>query len=330
MNQELVDVLASISVAGAVSPGDVLRLRDAVWTEEAIAQPVVEALFDLNARNRNLCPQWQEFLREVVEYYLLHQTPPFGFLDEKGAAWLRVKLGKTGKVSSFSEMDVLVHVLENAENAPDWIKAWALAQVEETIVTGFGPTRNREEAVPNCVDEAEVELIRRLIFARSGEAELIVGTAEADLLFRIKDRTLSSANAPSWTTLFVQAVGNHLMAHSDYRPLSHADATRLHAFMEDNSPHLFGFLGRTLPGEMFGRGTIAEAFKSLFLTEEPHFGDATAVAASHALTAEEAGWLKHHIAADDQTDAYEKALLTFVVEETGNLPSMLEGLRRRA
>jgi hypothetical protein len=37
-----------------------------------------------------------------------------------------------------------------------------------------------------------------------------------------------------------------------------------------------------------------------------------------------------HIAADGQTDEYEKALLTFIIEESGNLPPVLEALRVRA
>jgi hypothetical protein len=330
MNQDLVDVLAGLSVAGSINAGDVLRLRDAVWTEEYLAQSVVEALFDLNDRCRNAAPEWHDFLYEAVEHFLLHQTPPQGFLDEKGAAWLRTRLGKTGRVKSWFEMELLVSILEHAENAPEWLKVWALAQVEETVLSGAGPTRVAQEAVPNCVDEAEVDLLRRLIFAEGGEGAIIVGSLEADMLFRIKDKTVNSPNAPGWLTLFVQAVGNHLMAHSDYRPVSADEAARLNGFMEDNTPHLFGFLRRMMPGSMVGKGSVVDVFKSVFEPEAEHFGDEADVAASRALTADEAAWLKQAIAADGLTDDYEKALLTFVIEETGNLPVLLESVRIRA
>jgi hypothetical protein len=330
MDQELVDVLAGLSVAGRISEGDVMRLRDVLWSEETLAQPVVDALFDLNARCRDTAPEWSELLCEAVEHYLLQQNLPHGFLDEAGAAWLRDRLGRNGRIQSYPEMELLVTILESAENAPDWLKAWALSEIEETIVSGVGPSRDPSLVSPDCVDEVEVDMLRRLIFAGGGDSADIVGTAEANLLFRIKDRTLGSENAEGWLTLFVQGVGNHLMAHSDYRPLSRVEAMRLNAFMDDSAPNLSGFLKRTLPNNMLGRGTIAEAFKSLFVSPDDHFGSDAEIAASHALTAEEAGWLKEHIAVDGQTDDYEKALLTFVVEETGNLPSMLEGLRRRA
>jgi hypothetical protein len=330
MNQELVDVLASISVAGQVGRGEVFRLRDALWGEEVLTQPAVESLFDLNDRCREAAPEWTAFLVEVVDHFLLHQSQPYGFLDEKGAAWIRTRFGRTGKIKSWTEMEVIVSLLESAENVPDWLKAWVLAQVEETIVSGCGPSRGRVEPVPNQVDDAEVVLLRRLIFAGGGEGAVVVGTSEADMLFRIKDRTLGSVNAEGWLPLFVQGVGNHLMAHSDYRPLERDEAARLHDFMENHTPHLWGFLGRTLPSHMLGVGTVAEAFKAVFDDSDHHFGDDAAIAEDLAITAEEAGWLKQHIAADDKTDDYEKALLTFIIEEAGSVPSMIEGLRRRA
>jgi hypothetical protein len=330
MNQDLVDLLANITVASKINAGDVLRLRDEVWADEQLAQPVVEALFDLNDRCRDVVPEWHDFLYECVDHFLLHQTPPFGFLDEKGAAWLRMRVGRTGRIKSWFEMEMLVCLLEHSENAPDWLKVWALAQVEETVISGTGPTRTGQEPSPNRVDEAEVDLIRRLIFAEGGEGATIVGTAEADLLFRIKDKTLGSDNAPGWMTLFVQGVGNHLMAHSDYRPVTADEAARLNGFMEDHTPNLFGFLRRTLPGPMLGKGTVVEAFKAIFEDAPQHFGDEADIAESRTLTADEAAWLKQAIAADGQTDDYEKALLTFIIEETGNLPSMLESFRKRA
>ncbi len=330
MNQDLVDVLASISVAGKITSGDIVRLRDGLWTEELLSQATVDALFDLHRRCPEAVDAWTDLLIEAVEHYLIHQTPPFGFLDEPGAQWLRGQIGRNRGVVTWPEMALLVSVLEAAENAPEWLKVWTLSQIEQTIVTGVGPTRDPESIAPNCVDAAEVDLLRRLIFAGGGEGAVVVGALEADMLFRIKERTLHSANAPEWLTLFVQGVGNHLMAHSDYRPLARDEAERLNAFMDDNLPSLGGFLSRTLPGHMRGKGTIIEAFKAIFAGTDAPTDDAANVAASHALTVEEAGWLKQQIVADGQTDAYEKALLTFVVEEAGNVPSMIESLRRRA
>lgn len=331
MNQDFVDVLANVSVAGKINGGDVLRLRESLWAEEILPQSALEALFDLNRRCEDIAPEWADLLLEALDHFLLHQTAPFGFLDETGAAWLRAQLDQAGRVHGRLEMELLVNIMENAENTPDWFKAWTLSQVEETIMTGVGPTRDPASVSPNCIDEAEVDLIRRIIFSSGGVGAEIVGAHEADMLFRLKDRTLHSDNAPGWSSLFVQGVGNHLMTHSDYRQLSQAEAKRLNSFMNEHTPNLAGFFGRMLPREMFGTGTIAQAFKAVFDSdEEDRFDDESGEESNRELTMEEAGWLKTHIAADGQTDELEKLLLTFILEETGNLPAMLDTVRRRA
>jgi hypothetical protein len=80
---------------------------------------------------------------------------------------------------------------------------------------------------------------------------------------------------------------------------------------------------------MFGRGTLVEAFKAVFPNDGQTSQDHPSVGTS-PLTPEEAGWLKENIVRDGQTDDLEKALMTFIIDEVGNLPPQLEGLRVRA
>jgi hypothetical protein len=328
MDVELSGELARLVQAGVVRDNDVSALRELVWSDDKLSANVVDALFMLTERCEINSPVWNDFFIEAVEQFLLHQSAPHGFLDEGGAEWLRDRIAKGGCIASLCEMELLVTILENAENAPDRLRAFALSEIETTIKTGLGSTRRDPNPREGCVDEAEVALLRRLIFASGSEGATIVSTSEADMLFRIKAATYRGTNAPGWMTLFVQGVGNHLMAHSDYRPLSIDEARRLNAEMDYATPDIFGFLKRTLPTELIGRGTIVDAFKSIFPAVVDPLAKSMAVDASRALTAEEAGWLKQHIAADGQTDEYEKALLTFIVEETGTMPSALSGLRR--
>lgn len=179
------------------------------------------------------------------------------------------------------------------------------------------------------VSDGDVLALRRLIFAGGGEGASIVGAREADMLFRIKDATLRGDNAPGWLPLFVQGVGNHLMAHSNYRPLSREDAIRLNAEMDMGAPSLAGFFHRMIPGEMLGCGTILDAFKQIFPREEDVFAKSISPDEGRELSAEEAIWLKMHIASDSHTDQFEKALLTFIIDEIGHAPAMLADLSRR-
>lgn len=330
MDEELTELLARLMQAGTVTNGDVMMLRDAVWTDESIAEPVVDALFMLNDTLTSHSAVWTDFFIEAVEYYLVDQSVPQGFVDEACADWLQARVDKNGRVASLAELELLVAIIERAESAPEGLRQYAIAQIENVIVNGEGPTRTDDVIRPNSVDAMEVELLRRLIFAGGGEGAVIVGSEEADMLFRIKDATLDGDNAASWLRLFVQGVGNHLMAHSDYRPLSRDEALEFKQFMDNDVPSLGRFFKRMLPNDKIGYGTIAEAFKTLFPKTEDRFAKRLALDNSHLITADEAGWLKTHIAADGETDAYEKALLTFILDEAEHAPAMLDSFRRQA
>ncbi len=328
MDVELSGALAKLVQAGKVTSADISDLRELVWADEYLSTNAVDALFMLLRKCEIDTPVWDDFFIEAVEHYLLHQNAPHGFIDEGGAQWLRDHVASEGHVQTRCEIELLVTILENAENAPDRLLSFTLAEIETVIVSGIGATRLNQSPRPNCVDDVEAHMLRRLILTSGSEDAIIVSSGEADMLFRIKDQTLDGDNSPEWKTLFVQAVGNHLMAHSDYRPLSIDEARRLHAEMDNATPNIFGFLARTLPSDMIGRGTIVDAFKSLFPAEPDAFSKSLSIDSARAITAEEAGWLKQQIAADGQTDDYEKALLTFIVEESGSMPSQLTSLRR--
>jgi hypothetical protein len=271
-----------------------------------------------------------DFFIECVAHFMLGQQEPHGFIDESGAEWLRRRIGRKGGPMSATELALLVSLIEDAENAPDSLKTYALDAVEQTILTGHGPTRDGDTLRPGAIDKIEADVLRRLIFAEGSEGATIVGSQEADMLFRIKNATLGGDNHPAWLQLFVQGIGNHLLAHSDYRPLSREEAKWLNAEMDRSTPSISGFFRRMLPDNRRGYGSIVESFKSIFPGRPDPVNGEGPVAVSSALSFEEAAWLKTHIAADGEIDIYEKALLTFVIDEVGNLPSMLDSLRMRA
>ncbi len=194
-------------------------------------------------------------------------------------------------------------MLEKALNCPAPLKAWALRQIEAAVLGGDGP---------GVVDEAEVKLLRRIIFAGGGDGALVVSGDEAEMLWRLKDNCLHAANAESWKTLFVQAVGNHLMAYSSYKPLDRADAQRLEAFMDDHRSSVLGFFER-----MRAANPVAAGRSLLDDAKKPEFDHDAAFAAALAVTPGEDRWLQARILADGARDPLEEALLAFIAEESG-------------
>lgn len=304
------DFSSSLEAGGAISPRDVLAIRRAVWPDGIVARAEADALFELHRLARLTSLEWCDFLIEAITDTILNATEPRGYVDDDSAAWLIDQLGRGGRPIGPVELELVVKIVEKALNAPASLKAWALAQIERCVLTGEGATRRDGDIRPGVVDEAEVNLLRRLVFASGGDGALVVSRDEAEMLWRIKDSTLGAANAAGWQKLFVQAVGNHLMAYSSYKPLERPEAARLEAFMNDRRSNVLGFLSRMRRPDFGGAA-------KLFEPEESAEAHDAAVDAAEAVTPSESAWLKFNIARDGERDECEEALLRFLEEDSG-------------
>ena len=291
------DFAAALRNGHAITPEDVLAVRRAVWPDGRVSDAEAGIVFDLNRAIAEPTAEWRDFFIEALTDYVVNQKAPRGYVDEANAAWLIAEVDRDGEPVSRLEVELVVKVIERALNCPDSLRSWALAQIEEAVVRGS-----------RAVDAEECRLLRRLVFAPGGEGALVVGQDEADALWRIKDACLDSDNAPEWKILFVQALGNHLMAWCSYRPLERDEAARLEAFVNDHSRSVAGFFAR-----MRGANPLAEATK--LFRDAPRIDYDAALAAAEAVTPDEQGWLDGKVAADGARDPYEEALLAFVAAE---------------
>ncbi len=324
--EALAVIVAHIISTNALTIEDTLLLRQTVWPDGALQPDEADALFDLNDACKMRSIAWADFFVDAISHYVVQQLDPKGYVSAENAAWLMARMDKDGLVESFAELDTLVRILEIAKNVPESLQAYVIRQIEQTILTGNGPTRASGEIAAGRIEDAEVALLRRALFARASEGNLIVSRAEADLLFRLKDATLGAENSAGWMQLFVQCVGNHLMAHQDHGALTIEKAAQMEAFVSDRTTSLARFFKRmsaTTIGAEVGRYFGAKQ------TSSGTHHDA-AVAISRAVTPEEAAWLRAKISVDDRIDEMEKALLTFVVEEGGSLPAGFADLQKSA
>jgi len=292
------DFAAALRAGARISAEDVLALRRWVWPDGAVSDAEAEALFELNRQAGDAEPEWADFLIEAMTEYVVNAKPPRGYVDEANAAWLIDQVDRDGAPVTATELALVVKILERALNAPAPLKAWALRQIEESVL------RDRR------VGDDETALLRRILFAAGGEGALSVSRDEAELLWRIKDACLDADNGPGWKTLFVQAVGSHLMAYASYKPLERGEAARLEAFIEDHRSSVLGFFSR-----MRAASPAAEA-RRLLAGEGPAPDHDAAVAAARAIIGAEDAWLSAHVDADGARDPYEEALLAFVAEES--------------
>jgi hypothetical protein len=326
MSQDFASLSAAIKAKGEITDTDTLAVRRVVWPDGVLQPHEVDEIFALNTACEKRSRDWVDFFVEALNHYLVRQTAPVGYIDAANADWLMAHIDSDGKVDSLAELELLAKLLETATAAPASLTVYALKQIERAVMMGTGATRTGGTYNPGVIDAAEVVLLRRLLFAQAGEGATIISRDEAELLFRLKDATLGAENAAGWHPFFIQAVGNHLMAHSDYKPLSIDDAKRLDAFTREPRVCIGGFMSKMLSlngtaeiGKLFGR----KASRSSVEHED-------AVAASEALTTNEVAWLKAQMLKDSNLDEVEKALLSFVVEENGELPEELQLLQKNS
>jgi hypothetical protein len=300
-----------VAADGVVADADLLALRRLGWSDGAISRAEAEAIFALNQQLAAPGPEWVDFFVEALCEFVINGTPPRGHVDEEEAAWLIGALDRDGRLDSLAELELLVRVLERSANVPDLLKHYALRQVETAVLSGNGPTRCGGELADSHITAAECRLLRRMIFAAGGMRPAAVHQAEAELLFRLKDATLGHVNAAEWKQLFVQGVGNYLMAHSfDGAQLSHGRARELEAFMDDHTSSIGQFFGRVLR-------TSPRAIGQLFSPAGTGPDFAARVASAREVDPQERDWLDARIRANGQLDEFDQALLDFIEAERG-------------
>lgn len=299
---------------GAISAEEILSLRRAGWGDGAISPEEAEAIFLVNDSLEDPSVEWAEFFVEALCEFVVNGVEPKGYVSQSQADWLTARVNHNGSLQSMTELELLVKVIEKALNVPQSLKDFVIAQVEQAVLTGEGPTRGGHLERGN-VNTVEAQILRRAIFAQAGDRPAAVSRGEAEMLFRLKDATLSANNAPEWKRLFVQGVGSYLSGYTSYTPLEAPRAAELERFMDANTPSLLRFAGRMAKADV-ETGAV-QTFRALF--GRKGLDKAPEVAAAAAVTVEENTWLQGQIDANNVVDEYDEALLAFLAEEKSGL-----------
>lgn len=314
MSMEFGTLAAESASDGRISADEILELRRLGWADGAVGPDEAEALFAANDACTQPTAEWSDFFVEALSTFIVQTVPPIGYIDDEMGDELIARIDCDGRLGSMAELELLIRVLEIAQNAPDRLKVYALKQVEDAVLNGEGPTRHGELTAKG-INETECTLLRRLLFAPAGDRPAAVSKAEAEMLFRLKDAALYEVNAPEWEKLFVQGVANYLFGFGGSEPLSRDRAAELEQFMGRECAGIGGFLGRMFTS----KPQVDGAFGSL-LDIGPHAADIEGPTDEAAeLMAEESHWLIDMLEADEELDPMEKALLAWIAEETGAL-----------
>jgi hypothetical protein len=286
-----------------ISSEELMRWRREVWGDGQVSPAEAEALFEFNRRAGPDDGEWSDFFAEALTDYLIRRGEPEGYVTDGDSDWLIERLGRDGRIESLIELNFLDHLFDRAAAVPARLKAFALDAMERIIASGDGPTRHGP-LDPGAINAVEAKLLRRFVFAPAGDEPAHVSRAEAEMLWRLKDGALGKDNAGEWQTLFVQAVGNHLLAEVPFVAPDRAEAAARERFMNAPAQGIDRFIARmaTARPDLAGAADALQPAASTTLEQR-----------DDGLDSEERRWTEARVCDDGNVDPYEEALLAFVV-----------------
>lgn len=336
-----------IRARGTMRDGDVLKLRRAFNDDASISAAEADTLFDLNDSCTVKDPAWADFFIEAITDYLVNQVQPEGYIVTDNAAWLIERITADGRVQSRTELELLVHVLDKARWSPPSLASFALEQVKEAVLSGDGPLRAGQSLTPGVVSTAEVDLMRRILFAFGGDGSIAVTRAEADALIDINHAIAADGGTPEFTDLFVKAVANAVLHGIGLAVPSREEALRSEAWDREADLRGAGSLladalgsdaagtsARARVGGFLGR-MLSSSTADIWGTYRLQSSEEQALARLERqrleiITGEQVGeadaaWLAGRLGSGGLNDN-ERALLRFLKEESPVLPPPLSDL----
>lgn len=313
-------ICATIGKRRRIRVEDVRALRKFVYTDALITRDEAETIFELAAANHPDCPEWRALFSEVMADWLVNQNEPEGFVSEEKANWLVERIGRSGHVASAAELEMLTVTLEKARLAPPGLIRFAIAQFRQAVMSGASPLR-AGAATPGVIAPAEIDLLRRIVYAGGGDKSVGVSREEAELLLDIND-ALDDAENPAWDDLFVKAVANCVMAATFSAPPDRAQALSRRVWLDSEANvDVGGFLARMLGAahlDMRDEGPDAFARLNARLDAD--------IRQSETVTRGEAHWLADRLNRNGRIGANERKLLQFIARESPSIDPALRPL----
>lgn len=327
-----------ISARGSIRDSDVVGLRRAFHEDGTISTSEAEALLSLNSACRVTDASWAPFFIEALTDYVVHQAEPDGYIVVDNADWLLARISRDGHVTTNTELELLINVLDKARWSPPSLAAFALTQVRDAVISGIGVTRAGQMLQRGMIGQSEIDLIRRVLYAFAGDGGIAVTRAEAEVLIAINKALAPGKSSPAWTELFVKAVGASVLASLGHHIPPREEALRIEVWAKDADTRgasslladtigngqdaasarerIGKFLGRMVAG---GAGSVWSTFR-MQSSEERAMArlerQRLEIVTNERIDDAECQWLIDQLGTDGRLDANEIELLAFLQRES--------------
>ena len=322
---------------GQISADDVRYFRSDVFRDGVVSPSEAEAIFALNAGVASKCPEWDAYFVEALTQYVVDEAEPRGYVTNDDAQWLIGCITRDGRVEPANELELLVKILDRAKSSPELLVGFALQVVTRAVLEGEGPLASGRLLQRGVIGEAEVELIRRILYAYGGDAGISISRTEAEILFDLNDRTWEADNHPAWRELFVKAIGNYLMAAATERASPRTEALAREEWLQDTGADVSSTLAGAFTGmgKMFSQSFWEDAFVTAHRQTEKAWAVRNArmqaqIAEAEKIGDAEADWLIDKLNKDGLIEENERALLAFIRNNSGNIAPALDSIMEQA
>jgi hypothetical protein len=322
----LAEALSALDRKAALTADDALTMRRIIYgqsltVDQTVGLAEADALFKLNADAGQLAPEWCALFIEAMTDFVVRQQNPVGYVDDARADWLMGAVQRSGRVRG-DEVEMMIHVLEEADQVPAKLSAFVLSSVKAVILARLQQTGG--------LSALDIDSLRRLVFAKGGDSNVAVTRPEAEALFDLNDAQAGGPANPAWSDFFVRAVANAVLfvpvwapdreaerdherwlADTSIHPLRRIAAALSHP--AESGAEILESLREVTPGAM-GRNSLGEAIlmDDIKPLRDRYAADDALETQAEAVTADEAHWLVDRIGRDGRYDANEHALIDFL------------------
>lgn len=336
--QDLVDQICN---SGTISAEDVLALRRQVFPDGVVSAEEAETVFRLDHACEDKAAEWTRFYVDALTDYFVWQSKPRGYVNDAQARALIDNIERDGRIDAMSELELLLNAVHWCVACPAELSRIALTAVKDSVLSpeaaAYGSNRP-----PAVIAPADVELIRKVIYAPGSPGGFTVTREEAEILFALERATIAEENAPAWPDLFAKGVANALMFPRGAPQVPDAEeALRRERWLEER-----GSVGNLLVGVgkalATGNIPVREAFQEADVfgthraqeTREKEEARVTEALAREAIDADEAQWLIAQLGkAADFGEGFsegERQLLAFIKANSPAIDPALQPLIDKA
>jgi hypothetical protein len=273
---------------------------------------------------------WAPFFVQAVCDFLVNQADPEGYVTAANADWLMSRIAPDGKVRTKAELDLVLQVLDTARWSPERLVRFALQEVTRAVVDGDGPLRAHGTRSAGVITDAEVDIIRRVLFAFGGDGNIAITRAEAEVLIEIEESLAGSEPNAAWTDLFVKSMANVILASSGYGPPSREEALRADAWLKRRGDlsitNLVGALVTSSLSSVWDAYTEQSSEERALARLERQRIE---IITNDEVTDSEAAWLVERLTRDNRLTPAELALIDYLRREATMLHPALVDLVRR-